>query len=86
MPEMEALKKRLSEVEDQLKERTATVDALTEERDRLLLVEGELNGTVQQLTGTATTLKREHEVELLRLVEVRTTAEAGLQKECDEAV
>ena len=70
MTEMEVLKKRLREVKDQLKERTTIVGALTEERDRLLLVEGKLNGTVQQLTSVATTLKREHEVELLRLVKV----------------
>ena len=82
LPEMETLKNRLGEVEDQLKDQIATVGALTQERDRLLVVEGELNGTIQQLTSAATTLKREHEVELLRLAKV----EEGLQKERDEAV
>ena len=83
---METLKKRLSEVEDQLKERTASVGALTQERDRLLLVEGELNGTVQRLTGEVTNLKRVHRAELDQLVEARMTVEEGLQKERDDAI
>ena len=83
---MEALKKRLSEVEGRLKDQTATVGALTQERDRLLIVKGELNNTIRRQANELNTLKREHEVELLRLVEVLTAAEAGLQKERDGAV
>ena len=83
---METLKKRLSEVEDQLKERTASVSALTQERDRLLLVEGELNGTIQRQTSDLTNLKREQQVELDWLLKAHTMVEEGLQKERDEVV
>ena len=83
---MEALKKRLSEVEGQLKDQTAAVGMVTQERDRLLVIEGKLNDTIRRQADELNTLKREHEVELLRLVEVRTTTEAGLQKERNEAV
>ena len=62
---METLKKRVSEVEGQLKDQTATVGALSQERDRLLLVEGELNRTIWRQADELNTLKREHEVELL---------------------
>ena len=83
---METLKKRLSEVEGQLKDQTATVGALTQERDRLLLVEGELNGTIRRQAGERSTLKREHQAALERLVETRTTVEEEIHKERDEAV
>ena len=72
---MDTLRKKLGEVESQLKARN-------EECDRLLKVEGELNNTVKQLTTSAATLKQEHEAELLRLVKV----EEVLQKERDDAV
>ena len=75
LPELDTLRKKLGEVESQLKARN-------EECDRLLKVEGELNNTVKQLTTSAATLKQEHEAELLRLVKV----EEVLQKERDDAV
>ena len=86
LPELETLQKRLSKVEGQLDERTTTVGALTQERDRLLLVEGELNGTLQRQAGKLSTLQREHRAELEQLVATHTTVEEGLQKERDEAV
>ena len=63
---METLKKRLSEVEDQPKEQTASVGALTQERDRLLeartMVEEALpkerDGTVQKLEVATRTHER----------------------------
>ena len=75
LPELEALRKKLGEVESQLKARS-------DECDRLRKVEGELNETVKQLSTSAVTMKQEHEVELLRLVKV----EEALQKERDDAV
>ena len=83
---METLKTRLREVEDLLKERTASVDMLTKEHDRLLLVEGELNGIVQRLTGKLSNLKKSHQGELDRLLEARTTVEEALPKERDGTV
>ena len=75
LPELETLRKKLGEVESQLKARN-------DECDRLLKIEGELNKTVKQLSNSAATMKQEHEAELLRLVKV----EEALQKERDDAV
>ena len=50
LPELDTLRKKLGEAESQLKART-------EECDRLLKVEGELNNTVKQLTASVATLK-----------------------------
>ena len=75
LPELEALRKKLGDVESRLKARS-------DECDRLWKVEGELNETVKQLSTSATTMKPEHEAELLRLVKV----EEALQKERDDAV
>ena len=75
LPELEALWKKLGEAESQLKARS-------DECDRLRKVEGELSETVKQLSGSAVTMKQEHEAELLRLVKV----EEALQKERDDAV
>jgi len=57
LPELETLRKKLGEAENQLKARD-------EERSRLQKVEGELNATVKQLTSSAAALKQEHEAEL----------------------
>ena len=78
LPEMEAVKKRLTEVESQLQERTTIVGTLTQERDRLLLVETELNRTIQWQVTELSTLKRDHEAELGRLVATHTTTVEGL--------
>ena len=75
LPELETLRKKLGEVESQLKARD-------EECGRLQKVEGELNNTVKQLTNSAAVLKQEHEAELIRLVKIEET----LQKERDDAV
>ena len=75
LPELEALRKKLGEVESQLKARSDECDCL---RKKL----GEVNETVKQLSTSAVTMKQEHEVELLRLVKV----EEALQKERDDAV
>ena len=75
LSELEALRKKLGEVESQLKARS-------DKCDRLRKVEGELNETVKQLSTSATTAKQEHEAELLRLVK----SEEALQKERDDAV
>ena len=75
LPELETLRKKLGEVESQLKARN-------DECDRLLKVEGELNKTVKQLTNSAAALKQEHEAELIQLVKIEET----LQKERDDAV
>ena len=45
---MDALKKKLVDVESQLQERTTAVGTLTEECNRLALVETELNRTIQR--------------------------------------
>ena len=75
LPELETLRKKLGEVEGQLKARN-------EECGRLQKVEGELNNTVKQLTNSAAVLKQEHEAELIRLVKI----EEMLQKERDDVV
>ena len=75
LPELEMLRKKLGEVESQLKARN-------EECGRLLKVEGKLNNTVKQLTNSAAFLKQEHEAELIQLVKVKEV----LQKEHDDAV
>ena len=75
LPELEMPRKKLGEVEGQLKARD-------EECSRLLKVEGELNTTVKQLTNSAAALKQEHEAKLIRLVKIEET----LQKERDDAV
>ena len=75
LPELETLRKKLGEAENQLKARD-------EECSRLQKVEGELNATVKQLTSSAAALKQEHEAELVRLVKTEET----LRKERDDAV
>ena len=83
---MEALKKRLLDVEGRLQERTTALGTLTEECDRLVQVETELNRTVQQQSTELTDLKRDHGTELEQLATVHTTTVETLQKERDEAV
>ena len=58
LPEMETLRKRLSEVSDQITERNASFDGFVQERDRLQVIEAELNGTVERLTGELSNLRR----------------------------
>ena len=83
---MEALKKKLADIEGQLRDRTTTVGMLTEERDRLVQVETELNRTVQRQSTELADLKRDHGTELEQLAAVHTTTVETLQKERDEAV
>lgn len=61
---MDALKKRLAELEGQLGERTAQRDEAVKERDRLQLVETDLNARVEKLTGEVSGLKTAHQKEL----------------------
>ena len=86
LPEMEAHKKKLADVEGQLRDRTTTVGTLTEERDRLVQVETDLNRTVQRQSTELADLKRDHETELGQLAAAHTTTVETLQKERDEAV
>ena len=83
---MEALKKKLADVEGQLRDRTTTVGALTEERDRLVLVETELNRSIQRKVTELADLKRDHTAELEQLAAAHMTTVETLQKEQDEAV
>ena len=61
---MEALKKRLADVEGQLRDWTTKVGTLTEERDRLVLVETEVNRTIQWQVTELADLKQDHTAEL----------------------
>ena len=83
---MEVLKKKLADVEGQLRDRTTTVSTLIEERDRLVQVETELNRTVQRQSTELADLKKDHAIELEQLAAVHTTTVETLQKERDEAV
>ena len=83
---MEALKKRLADIEGQLQDRTTTVGTLTEERDWLVLAETKLNRIIQQQVTKLADLKRDHTAELGQLAPAHTTTVETLQKERDEAV
>ena len=83
---MEALKKWLLDFEGQLQEQTTAVGTLTEERNRLALVETELNRTIQRQGMELADLKRDHATELGQLATTHTTTVEALQKERDEVV
>ena len=73
---MEVLKKKLADVEGQLRDWTTAIGTLTEERDRLARVETELNRTIQRQSTELTDQKKDHVTELEQLATAHTvTAE-----------
>ena len=86
LPEVEALKKRVAELEDQLIEWNYLFDEATQVRSQLHLAEVELKSTVERLTSELSSLRMAHQAELNRLLEARMTVEESIQQERNEDV
>ena len=83
---MHALQKHLAELEGQLGEQTAQCVEAMKERDRLQIIETDLNGSVEKLTGEISGLRMTHQKELDTLIQARTVVEEELQKERNVAM
>ena len=84
--ELEAAKKRTTELESQLREKDGQLDSAKTENARLSKVEIELQAQVQKLTSDLAAVKATHAADLQRLLDSREEVEGQLMKERDLAV
>ena len=83
---MDGLRVRTAELERQLGEHEAQRDDAVKERDRLRLVEVELNEAVKKLKTETSALKVAHLKELEALTQPRQEMEEELQRKHEAAV
>ena len=92
-PELEAVKKKIAELESQLGEKDGQLGQITThlenakaENAKLSKVEVELQSQMQKLTGERAAANAAHAAELQRLLDARDEIEGQLMKERDLAV
>ena len=84
--ELDAARKRTTELESQLGEKNTQLGDTEKERARLAQVETDLQAKIQKLTNDLSALKVAHAADLQRLLDAREHVEGHLMMERDSAI